>query len=149
MNQWSFRFGVLLSALVLLWGIVIWFNQAHARYWLRHDGTQGVATITAEGFKHTVHYAYSVSGTRYTGHSQRDWQDPRHSEVRIGQSTPVRFSKSHPWVSSLPAPQHTLDSFPWVLGALALESLLLYLMVAPWGRSRTDSPPRDLPAESL
>jgi hypothetical protein len=118
-------------ALVLGWGIFLWFGRAYARYWVLRDGTRGMALVTAEGDHATVYYTYSAAGTRYSGRSHRDWEDARHRDVGVGERAPVWYSRSHPWLSSLPRPRPTLYGFPWVLAALAFEALFVVTMVAP------------------
>jgi hypothetical protein len=125
------RLLALIPALALGWGIFLWFSGAYTRYWLNRDGTRGSALVTDEGSKNTVYYAYSVAGTNYTGHSPRDWQDEQHRSVGVGGRAPVWYSSSHPWLSSLPKPPPTLSGVPWVLIALAFESLFVITLLAP------------------
>ena len=140
MKPWTTRLVATVPALLLGWGIVLWFSGAYTRYWVLRDGLRGVASITAEGPHATLYYTYAVAGTGYTGHSQSDWVDNR--EVGVGEQVPVWYSNSHPWLSSLPKPKPTLYSFPWVLLALPFESMFLITVIAPRSKWALDLGPR-------
>ncbi|HEX4797441.1 MAG TPA: hypothetical protein VH370_26845 [Humisphaera sp.] len=142
MKPWTQRFVAAVPALVLGWGIFLWFSGAYTRYWVLRDGVQGTALITDEGSHGTVYYTYSAAGAGYTGHSHRDWRNKQYGQVGVGGTAPVWYSNSHPWLSSLPTPDPTLYAIPWVLVALAAESVLLMLIVAPHdNRSRNSVSP--------
>jgi hypothetical protein len=127
MAFWRKRLLATVPALFLGWGIYGWFNGAHTRYWVLRDGAQSVAVITAEGSHGTVYYTYFAAGAQYAGRSHRD----RDSQVGIGGRSPVWYSSSHPWLSSLPKPEPALHGFPWVVIASAFELLFLSAIIFP------------------
>jgi hypothetical protein len=117
----------MIPALFLGWAIYGWCSGAHASYWVLRDGAQTVALITAEGSHGTVYYTYFVAGAQYAGHSHRD----KDSQVGIGGRSPVWYSSSHPWLSSLPKPHSPLYGFPWVFIVSVFELLFLSAILFP------------------
>jgi|SRR5258708_15613575 len=98
-------------------------------YWLTTDARQGMAVVTKERPHGVVEYRYAVDQREYTGESQRNREQEKYRNVRLGEESPVYFSGSHPWLSSLEAPSFPPRSTffylagPLVLGVFAAWSL--------------------------
>jgi hypothetical protein len=106
-------------------------------YWLFKDGQTGTAFVT-EIYDGThggsFSYWYSVDQRTYTGHSKRNWRDPRYSAVEPGEHCPVYFSASHPWLSLLYPPNGVFTGWPVVLFALMIEACAIAAIISPKSR---------------
>jgi len=98
-------------------------------YWLKRDAKQGMAFITKERQHGMVEYSYTVDQREYAGESQRNQEQEKYRNVHPGEESPVYFSASHPWLSSLERPSFPPRSTlfylagPLVLGVFAIRSL--------------------------
>lgn len=99
-------------------------------YWLTRDARQGMAVVTKERQHGIVEYRYAVDQCEYTGESRRNQEQEKYRNVRLGGESPVYFSASHPWLSSLEAPSFPPRSTlfylvgPLVLGIVAIGSVM-------------------------
>lgn len=109
---------------LLLVMLTSWLRNAYISYWVLNDG----AVITVEGNKGKVYYTYSVAGVTYSGRSLRDWRDERYSQVVIGDRSPMWYSISHPWLSSLPKPESLASGLPLLIIFLPLELFFLFVI---------------------
>jgi hypothetical protein len=98
-------------------------------YWLKKDAKRGTAIITEQRQHGVVEYRYTVDQHEYTGRSQRNQEQEKYRNVGPGEESPVYFSASHPWLSSLEVPvfppRSTLFYLagPLVLAVAAIMSL--------------------------
>lgn len=108
-----------------------WMN-----YWILKDGQTGTALVTGKywGGHGNVNYRYVVVEKEYTGHSARNWRDPRYARVGNGEHCPVYFSASHPWVSALYRPDGVAGALPVVILILLLEACALATLISPSNR---------------
>jgi len=126
----------IIVACVLGWFLFGQVRSAWLSYWLLRDAQTEMAVVTK--FLWTGHgvveYRYVVQGHEYAGHSRRNWQDPRYSNVQAGEKAVVYFSASHPWLSCLYMPRTLVEGAPVVLIVIFLESLAIGTIIRPKGR---------------
>src|SRR5215831_6445075 len=123
MSRSSQRWVGLAIALFLGWFLVGQARSAWKNHWLLTDPQEGMAVITKEhwGGHGRFVYKYAVSGTRYTGVSSRNWQDPKYSSVGPGGESIVYYSASHPWISLLFKPRTVVEGLPGIIIVLCFE----------------------------
>jgi Protein of unknown function (DUF3592) len=122
MAVWPLRVAAATAAVLLIAFVVSYLRQGYSHLWVHHDGSPGIAVVMDTGMNGTVYYTYTVGGTTYSGHSQKNWQDVRYRQAQVGEHSSVWYSSSHPWLSSLPQPSVGVD-----IGLLPL--MLCFLLI--------------------
>jgi hypothetical protein len=127
------------TVLAIFLGVMLFFmcRGWWLEYWLVMDGQTGTAYVTDiyDGTHGgSFSYTYSVGQRTYTGHSKRNWRDPRYSAVEPGEHCPVYFSASHPWLSLLYPPNSVFTGWPVVLFLLMMEAIALTTIISPKSR---------------
>jgi len=128
------RLAALAMALVLGQFLYLQVRSTWANYWLLTDAQKGTALVTMEWWSGhgAVGYDYVVAGKRYSGHSSRDWKDPK--RVPVGGTTTVYYSASHPWISLLYMPRALLEGLPVIMMVLVFETFSVITIINPTGR---------------
>ena len=142
--------GARLTALVLAMALgqflYLRAESAWTNYWLLTDARQGTALVTNERWSGhgAVGYKYVVDQKQFTGHSGRNWKDPK--RVEVGEETVVYFSASHPWLSLLYMPRGMLEGLPVILIVLVIEVFALITIIKPrsgWAFSLMEKEQKD------
>jgi len=115
---------------------ILLFPMVHgcwANYWILHDGERGMAEITIQLSiaQNTVAYRYIVNQKEYTGKSARNDENPRYRDMPAGGHSPVYYSASHPWLSSLKRPDTIIPALPVVCVLLWLECTTIITLIDP------------------
>ena len=134
-GAWSFGYG----------------SDSEAQYWLHQDAQQGKAEVTKVLWTghNGVAYRYTVDGKEYTGASGRSYRNPRFASVQAGDHSPVWYSASHPWFSTLREPEPASTGFspigvPIVLFILFVEARAVLTVIAPTHRWAIDFNSRNI-----
>ena len=139
MAIWILRLAAAAATATILAFVVSYVRGCYGHLWVHDDGVAGVAVLTGTGTNGTVYYTYSVGGITYVGHSQKNWQDPRYSQAEVGDRSSVWYSASHPWLSSLPQPNLSVDAMlvPLMVGFLFFAGVCGAIAVSPHRRLMT------------
>jgi hypothetical protein len=127
-----FAFAVIIG-IPLAYFLISAAHWSWVNYWLLKDGQPGAAIVTKELWSghDAVGYKYSVNQKEYTGRSIRNWQEPKYSNVKIGDESIVYFSASHPWLSLLYKPRTVVEGWPVLIIAAILEIFIIVTVVNP------------------
>lgn len=126
-------------------------SDSEAQYWLHKDARQGKAEVTKALWTghNGVAYRYKVDGKEYIGASGRSYRDPRFASVQAGDHSPVWYSASHPWFSTLREPEPPSTGFspigvPIVLFILFVEARAVLTVIVPTHRWAIDFNSRNI-----
>jgi hypothetical protein len=131
------RANALITAVLLLVLLAIYFYGSYTRYWILRDGVQTTALITSVGYKGSIHYAYRVAGHRYTDFEYKGASEGR--ALAPAKQCTVWYSASRPWLSSLPPREPVFRTWPAPAIVLILEFAFLAEAFAPKGWWRVSS----------
>jgi hypothetical protein len=133
MQPRSRRFVGLAIAVALGYFFFLQTRDGWVSYWLRTDGQQGIAKITADywGGHGQVVYYYDVNQKHYTGISGKNWRDPHYGDVRPGSEAVVYYSASHPWLSALYIPDTVVPGLPVLVIAFLIEMIAVVTIINP------------------
>jgi hypothetical protein len=139
------RFLAVVIALICGAWIFGYGSDSEAQYWLHKDAQEGRAEVTKVLWTghNSVGYRYTVDGKEYTGASGRSYRDPRYASVQEGGHSPVWYSASHPWFSTLREPEPPSTGFSLigvtiVLFILFVEARAVLTVIAPTHRWAID-----------
>ena len=139
------RFLAVVIALICGAWIFGYGSDSEAQYWLNKDAQEGRAEVTKVLWTghNSVGYRYTVDGKEYTGASGRSYRDPRYASVQEGGHSPVWYSASHPWFSTLREPEPPSTGFSLigvtiVLFILFVEARAVLTVIAPTHRWAID-----------
>ena len=139
------RFLAAIIALICGAWIFGYGSYAEAQYWLERDAKQSKAEVTRVLWTghDTVAYRYTVDGKEYTGAGGRSYRDSRYAKAQAGDHSPVWYSASHPWFSTLRQPEPPSTGFSpigigIVLFILFVETRAVLTLVAPTHRWALD-----------
>lgn len=133
-----------LIALVLagLMGLLLasFAREAWAYYWISKDTREGTAVILQKSaWGHgAFDYRYSVDGKTCLGTGGTDVHDPRYRrgnefirQVQPGDTAPVHYSASHPWLSTLRPVSEIFPPLPLLLIGLFFEVIAVITLINP------------------
>ena len=145
------RFLAVVIALICGAWIFGYGSDSEAQYWLHKDAQQGKAEVTKVLWTghNSVAYRYTVDGKDYTGTSGRSYRDPRYANVQASEHSPVWYSASHPWFSTLREPAPSSIGFSpigvlIVLFILFIEVRAVITVIAPTHRWAIDFNSRNI-----
>ena len=129
------RLAGLVLAMVMGQFLFLRVRSTWTNYWLPTDARKGTAIVTKELWSghNAVGYEYVVAQKQYRGHSGRNWQDQKYSNVQVGEESVVYFSASHPWLSRLYMPRAVLEGLPVIIVVFILELFAVITVLRPTG----------------
>jgi hypothetical protein len=139
-GQTKIRFVMLVPAGLIAAFLILYLHLSWMGFWLRTDGVQVTAMITAEHSKGQVDYKYNVNGREYAGSSQRNWSHEKYRNVHVGEESIMYYSSSHPGVSSLQDPEFPPSGLPVVIVALVMEFFFVETIINPGGKYALNIP---------
>jgi len=128
------RLIVLIPIIVIGKGVYGFAHNVWADYWLSKDPKPVTAVVIDTHPKQIIDYRYTVDGKEFTGTSRREWEEEKAHALQAGETTTIRVSASHPWLSSLQTMRLPWTAFPFVVLMLLLAGFCVVVLVDPNGR---------------